>query len=464
MKVVELFSGAGGMSAGLTRAGFDILAAYDSMADAVDTYRLNLGDHVQQRDLTDLLGIIPDVIALAPDMVAGGPPCQDYSAAGKRKEGANAKLTLAYAITIVSVRPEWFLMENVVQAATSRSWAEAKALLRKAGYGISESKIDFSFYGAPQARKRLIVVGRLGEQDGFLESEIAKAATPVRRTVRQAFSKTAAEFGSQDNVMRMAYVPILAKGHVFTRILRAGRAVRSIDEPYSTITRTSSEPISEKFRAKYEAHPKDSAPLAAAGELNQRFLSRIQGFPEGWEWSSKNKRRKMVMLANAVPPPAARMIGKVILERNSGKTSPEIEGRFLQWLVRGHQRKRATARNIKSNLGRARYILLGRTFADAIQEIATLEAAPGFGTLSTGTKSDLRQALRLYREYQESKVKRGKKVAVDDSVKEEGLRQRPQRGRRIDLKAMMADMKTTDFHSKQSVMPEDGDTYSYVMG
>ena len=122
MKVVELFSGAGGKSAGLTRAGFDILAAYDSMADAVDTYRLNLGDHVQQRDLTDLLGIIPDVIALAPDMVAGGPPCQDYSAAGKRKEGANAKLTLAYAITIASVRPEWFLMENVVQAATSRSW------------------------------------------------------------------------------------------------------------------------------------------------------------------------------------------------------------------------------------------------------------------------------------------------------------------------------------------------------
>lgn len=51
MKVVELFCGAGGMSLGLKRAGFDVVAAYDSMPDAVETYRTNIGDHVHQRDL-----------------------------------------------------------------------------------------------------------------------------------------------------------------------------------------------------------------------------------------------------------------------------------------------------------------------------------------------------------------------------------------------------------------------------
>lgn len=440
MKVVELFCGAGGMSLGLKRAGFEILAAYDSEQDAVDTYRHNVGDHVHKRDLTDLLGIIPEIITLGPDMIAGGPPCQDYSVAGKRQEGSNAKLTLAYAIVIASVRPQWFLMENVVQAANSKSWSEAKALLKKAGYGISESRIDFSFYGVPQARKRLIVVGRLGEQDGFLQSSIVKAAKPTRRTVRQAFARNAAEFGSPDNVMQTDYIQILSKRHLYTRPFRAGRAVRSIDEPYPTITRTSAEPISEKFRAEYTGHENDSAPLEAAAEVNQRFLSRIQGFPEVWKWCSSNKRRTMVMIANAVPPPAARIIGAVILGRNAGHSSPDTEGRFLQWLVRGGSRSRAIARNIKSNLGRARFMLFGRTFTDAAQEIAALEAAPGFADLRQGTRSDLRQALRLYRDYHSSRVKPQNMPIVPVVEEQEHIRQRPKRFRRpkpIDLKAMM---------------------------
>ncbi len=464
MKVVELFCGAGGMSLGLKRAGFDVIAAYDSKKEAVDTYRANLGEHVHRRDLTDLLGIIPEIIALGPDMIAGGPPCQDFSTAGKRKEGENAKLTLAYAIVIASVRPQWFLMENVIQAAKSRSWAEAKAVLKKAGYGISESKLNFAFYGAPTQRKRLIVVGRLGEQDDFLQSEIANVSKPTARTVREAFSNTAAEFGSPDNVMRMDYVPILAKRHLFTRPLRAGRAVRSIDEPYATITRTSGEPISDKFRAKYEAHRNDSAPLDAASEVNHRFLSRIQGFPEGWKWCSKNKRTTMVMIANAVPPPAAKMIGNVILERNAGKMSPEIQRHFLEWLVRGGRCSRATARNYKSYLGRARFILMGRTFADSTEEIAALDAAPGYKSLGKNTRSDLRRALLLYREFQESKIKRGKQPLADTPSNEEILRQRPQRIRRVDLTAMMAGLKSVDMHSEQGGAPEGDDTYLYGMG
>jgi len=437
MKVVELFCGAGGMSLGLKRAGFEILAAYDSMQDAVDTYRHNVGDHVHKRDLTDLLGIIPEIITLEPDMIAGGPPCQDYSVAGKRQEGSNAKLTLAYAIVIASVRPQWFLMENVVEAAKSNAWSEAKALLKKAGYGISESRIDFSFYGVPQARKRLIVVGRLDEQDGFLQSSIAKAAKPVRRTVRQAFARNAAEFGSPDNVMRMDYIQILAKQHLFSRPLRAGRAVRSIDEPYATITQTSASRISENFRARYASHPNDSAPLETAAVVNQRLLSRIQGFPEIWQWCSTNKRRTMIMIANAVPPPAARIIGSVISGRNAGRTSPDTEGRFLQWLVRGGNRSRASARNIKSNLGRARFMLFGRTYADATQEIAALGAAQGFADLPKGTKSDLKRALLLYREYQSSRVKPRVMPPVPVVEEPKRVRQRPRRPQRIDLKAMM---------------------------
>ncbi|TAY24457.1 DNA cytosine methyltransferase [Rhizobium ruizarguesonis] len=449
MKVVELFCGAGGMSLGLKRAGFKIVAAYDSMTDAVETYRANLGDHVHQRDLSDLLSIIPEIVDLKPDLIAGGPPCQDFSVAGQRVEGKNARLTLAYAITITATRPEWFIMENVVQAARSRSWAEARDMLKKAGYGISECRVDFSYYNTPEARRRLIVVGRLGERDGFIEGAVADAATDVPKTVRRAFTQAMGEMPTFDNRWRPEYnVNIIAKGHFYTRPLRAGRAVRSVDEPYATITRTSGEPPSAALKAKYEPHPNDSAPLEDAAVTHRKFLSRIQGFPEGWEWRSNNKRRIMVMIANAVPPTAAEIIGKVILDRHTGRISPETGDRFMQWLVRGNQRSRATARNIKANLGRARYMLFGRTFESETLEIGALESAPGFEDLSKGTKSDLRQALRHYRAFEDARNGNGQ-----ERIPEAGVERR--RPRRIDLKELMQGVAPSLHHSEQGDAPDN---------
>ncbi|CUX58825.1 DNA cytosine methyltransferase [Rhizobium oryzihabitans] len=448
MKVVELFCGAGGMSLGLKRAGFDVVAAYDSMPDAVETYRTNIGDHVHQRDLSDLLSIIPDIVDLKPDLIAGGPPCQDFSVAGKRAEGKNARLTLAYAITVASVRPEWFIMENVVQAARSRSWAEARTMLKKACYGISECRVDFSYYNTPEARRRLIVVGRLGERDGFIEGAIADAATDVPKSVRREFTKAMGEMPTAENQWRPEYnLDIVVKGHIYTRPLRAGRAVRSVDEPYATITRTSGEPPSAALKAKYEAHPNDSAPLEDAAVGHQKFLSRIQGFPEGWKWCSKNKRRIMVMIANAVPPTAAEIIGKVILDRQTGKISPKTEERFMQWLVRGNQRSRATARNIKSSLGRARYMLFGRTFENEALEIAALESASGFEALSNGTKSELRQALRHYRAFENARNGNNPEPVQDG---EERRRPRP-----IDLQELMRGVAPSMYHSEQGDAPDD---------
>jgi DNA (cytosine-5)-methyltransferase 1 len=452
MKVVELFCGAGGMSRGLSKAGFDVVGAYDNMQDAVDTYNTNLTCTATKWDLTNLLDIIPEIIALNPDMIAGGPPCQDYSNLGKRQEGKNANLTLAFAITIASVKPEWFLMENVIPAAKSTTWKKAKTLLKKAGYGISESKINCSYYGLPQARKRLFVVGRLGEQDGFLQSEIAKAATFYPMTVAQAFAPASPTKFPHPFFTRpksKASDIIRRKGHIYTRPQHNGIAVRSISKPYPTITQTSAEPISNKFRAERVAHSKDSAPLDAAAPVDQEILSIIQGFPQNWQWCSKNKRRIMLMIANAVPPPVARIIGEVILQRSEGDTSPETEGNFLPWLVKDCRLSRKVARNIKANVGRARYILLGRTFFDAIQEIAALEASQGFSELPTTTKSDLRKALRLYRDFKVSKIKRGSMSSMLPHEANGSLRQRPPRIPKLNLtksmKAAAAQMPPNEF-------------------
>ncbi|MBB4143237.1 DNA cytosine methyltransferase [Rhizobium rhizoryzae] len=430
MRVVELFCGAGGMSLGLKKAGLRVVGAFDVMPDAVATYRANVGDHVHEVDLTDVLSIIPRIRELGPDLITGGPPCQDYSIAGRREEGLNARLTLAFALTIVSVRPQWFLMENVVQAAGSQNWAEAKAILKAAGYGISESRLNFAHYGVAQARRRLIVVGRLGERDNFINSALVKAATATPMPLRSALSPQTGLPWSHE------LAKLISGKHVYTRPLRAGRAVRTIDEPYSTLTRTSGEKPSALFRERYQPHERDSAPLDQASVMNLRFLTRVQGFPANWKWVSNNQRRIMVMLANAVPPPAATIIGNVIYSRHLGFTSPEVEGTFRQWLVRGGRRSRATSYNIISNLRRARNFLGGRTFADPALELATLEATPDFANLATGTRSDLRQALLHYVDYLEDRHRRrggSGSLAIRPVVL--------QRPPRFDLAASMAGVK-----------------------
>ena len=442
MRTVELFSGAGGMSRGLIDAGFEIVRAYDAWPVAVENYRHNVGRHVEVADLKNLLSIVPVISSLKPDMICGGPPCQDYSLAGKRLEGENASLTIAFAIAVTTVRPEWFVMENVTQAAKSEAWTEARAMLKRAGYGLSESKINASFYGVPQARRRLFVIGRLGERDGFLQSAIANAASSDPMTLRDFFGQAVPDAlyfpsrmpnkrsvwsadeaaptirSSSDRPIPATYrthpddAALIENGFVYSRPLRDGRGVRSIDEPIATITRTSWERPTPRYLN--APHPNDPVSASETAVLTRDQISRIQGFPADWQWIAATKHDVNQMIANAVPAPVAKTLGAVILARQAGQTVPAIEGRFLDWLVSSGQ-TRATARNVKYRVGRARSMLAGRTFSDSVLEIAALEAAPGFDALSKGVRSDLRQALRLYADFLATKESKAKKPKTTKS-------------------------------------------------
>ncbi|NNH58868.1 DNA cytosine methyltransferase [Rhizobium laguerreae] len=415
------------MSLGLQRAGFEVVKAYDAWPLAVENYNRNVDRLAEVRDLKDILSIVPDLMRLAPDIIAGGPPCQDYSSAGRREEAENARLTLAFALIVATVRPRWFLMENVTAAAKSTTWAEARAVLTRAGYGLTEAKIDASRYGVPQSRRRLFVIGRIGERDGFLASSIAATASAQPMTLRDLFgvaTPAAVYFparmpdkrsiwgsdepaptirSSSDRPMPMTYrthpddAAMIENGYVYLRPTRAGRGVRSIDEPASTITRTSWERPTDRYLS--APHRGDPVSAASAIVLTTTQLAAIQGFPPWWRWISTSKRDVLQMIANAVPAPVAEAIGRVILDREQGANAPAIEGGFLQWLVR-RGRSPQSARNTKAQAGRARRLLDGRTFADPAMELAALESVGEFQSLRKGTQSDLRQALRLLAEYQ----------------------------------------------------------------
>jgi len=170
MRAVDLFSGCGGLSLGLENAGLDVVAAYENWKAAASIYQQNFSHPVFEFDLSNVKDAVEHINQFNPDIVVGGPPCQDFSSAGKRNEnGSRGNLTLSYAKIIIGVMPRWFLMENVERIIKTEVFAEAKKLLREEGYGLTEMVLDASKCSVPQKRKRMFLIGRLETFDNFLK-------------------------------------------------------------------------------------------------------------------------------------------------------------------------------------------------------------------------------------------------------------------------------------------------------
>ena len=84
MKCVDLFCGCGGMTLGFEMAGFEITSAFDNWEPALEVYRKNFSHPVFKQDLTDEKNSVKKIRHYNPDIIIGGPPCQDFSSAGKR--------------------------------------------------------------------------------------------------------------------------------------------------------------------------------------------------------------------------------------------------------------------------------------------------------------------------------------------------------------------------------------------
>jgi DNA (cytosine-5)-methyltransferase 1 len=177
MRVVDLFAGCGGMSLGFERTGLDVVAAFDNWEPAVKTYENNFRHPVHNFDLSTVN--IASIRKYQPDMIIGGPPCQDFSSAGKRNETlGRANLTLSFATIIKQILPKHFVMENVDLAQKSKAYQQAKQVLENAGYSMKEIVLNAAYCGVPQSRKRLFVFGDLQSRNGsvldFIQRHLAK--------------------------------------------------------------------------------------------------------------------------------------------------------------------------------------------------------------------------------------------------------------------------------------------------
>lgn len=292
MDVADLFAGCGGLSLGFKNAGFSLVAAYDFWEPAVKVYRENFNDHeIYKMDLSNIGEAIDHIRRFAPDMIIGGPPCQDFSHAGKRQEGKRASLTESYAQIVSALKPEWFVMENVDRAQKSISYSNARELFKNASYGLTEHIYDASLCGVPQKRKRFICVGHLGDKDDFLKEIIEKKEAANPMTMRDYFGES----------LGIQYYYRHPRNY-------CRRAIFSIDEPSPTIRG-----VNRPIPSGYEKNPNDPVGPEGIRPLTALERAQVQTFPATFKFEGCKTDLEQI-IGNAVPVKLGEFVAKCIQE------------------------------------------------------------------------------------------------------------------------------------------------------
>lgn len=293
MKAVDLFCGCGGLSLGFLQAGFEILAAFDNWDDAISIYQANFQHPVFKQDLSDVEDAIKQINNYSPDIIIGGPPCQDYSSAGKQNEdNGRGALTISYAEIISKIRPQWFVMENVERILKSNKLQVAKECYKKSGYGLSQVVLNASLCGVPQNRLRFFLIGHLGDTDNFLDDRLMSGLSSKPMTLKEYF-------GDKLGVEYYYRHP-----RNYNR-----RAIFSINEPSPTIRGTNCD-----IPSTYKLHPNDPVKsLEGIRGLTTKERSLIQTFPDDFVWMG-SKTKKEQIIGNAVPVNLAKYVAKAILD------------------------------------------------------------------------------------------------------------------------------------------------------
>ena len=291
MKVVDLFCGCGGLSLGFEKAGFDVVAAYDKWDAALHVYNANFDHPAKSLDLTNVDACVETISAFSPNMIIGGPPCQDFSSAGKRDEdNGRGDLTVNYAEIISKIKPPVFVMENVDRIVKTNKLVAAKKIFKEAGYGLSYRILDASYCGVPQKRKRFFMVGVLGEKDGFLDEALEANLSKKPMTLRDFFG----------NSLGVEYYYRHPRSY-------ARRGIFSIDEPSPTV-RGVNRPMPDG----YEIHSNDPVRCKdGIRPLTTKERSLIQTFPQEFHFEG-SKTDIEQMIGNAVPVNLAKYVATVV--------------------------------------------------------------------------------------------------------------------------------------------------------
>ena len=298
IRCVDLFCGCGGMSLGFEKAGFDVCAGFELWDSAIRVYEANFKHPVIQQDLSNVDEAIDKIRPFMPDIIIGGPPCQDFSTAGQQDETrGRAVLSVFYSEIISKIKPHYFVMENVATIRTAKAFKKVIDNFKKAGYALTQRVLDAAYCGVPQTRKRMFVIGALGAEDDFLGENLDNALAKKPMSIYDYLGKalgTEYYFRVPTNYSR--------------------RGVFSIYEPSMTIRA-----VDRPIPSGYKGNVNDSAPLDKARCLTPKERSYIQTFPKEFRFEGSKTDINM-MIGNAVPVNLALFVGKALIQYIQNKT------------------------------------------------------------------------------------------------------------------------------------------------
>jgi DNA (cytosine-5)-methyltransferase 1 len=338
IKTLSLFAGGGGLDIGFHDAGFEIVQMVELEAKYVRTLERNSqpGKWLSKVHPTcvDIRKFVPDS-HLKVDFIIGGPPCQTFSAAGRRAAGvagtsdARGTLFQEYVRLLKALQPKGFLFENVygiIGAQKGEAWRQIQKAFRDAGYRIYFRILDAADYGVPQHRERLFIVG-LKEGNYLFPCPTHGPDSPGKEPFYTALDAVAgADTSGAEAGIGGRY------GHLLENI------PPGLNYSFYTEEMGHPQPVFS-WRSKfsdflYKADPEMPVRTikAQGGQYtgpfsweNRRFtiaeLKRLQTFPDQYEIVG-NRSVCVEQIGNSVPPQLGRILALSILERVMGVQLP----------------------------------------------------------------------------------------------------------------------------------------------
>lgn len=362
--VVDLFCGAGGLSLGLVQSGLKPIRAVDHFRAAVNTYAANIDHHVTCEDITDSTSLPSATVYV------GGPPCQGFSSAGRRRDGDSRNSLVKVFATLIAVhRPSAFAFENVEGFLTTEDGRRVLDLLEplvEAGYQVHLRKVNAANYGVPQHRKRVLALGGLGWEPVFPEPTHFAYGAPGASLVAQDLPRTPALIecigdlpqpseSERDCALPDHFAPTLSElDRQRASLLKPGQRMRDLPESlwHPSYTRRANRRVLDGtpterrggapsgVRRLRPDQPSKAITASARTEfihpvhprpLTLRECARLQTFPDDFEFFGAVSERA-TLIGNAVPPLLAFNIGLALLRGLRARESAATRGRLLSFV------------------------------------------------------------------------------------------------------------------------------------
>lgn len=348
---LSFFSGAMGLDIGMKNGGIDALLACEvnkacRMTIAKNNPDIGLIGDITKFSAKEILEMAKIPEGRKVDVIFGGPPCQAFSTAGNRKafDDERGNVILKYINLVSEIKPTYVVIENV-RGLLSTPFAYADMQepvkggammiildrLKEIGYTVSFNLYNAAYFGAPQIRERIVIIGKLGDQKvSYLQpthSEKGADGLQPWRTLRDAFDKlpqTVEHHYIEFPEKRLKYYRLLKEGQYWKDLpldlqkeamgksfyLGGGKTGffrrLSYSKPSPTLVTNPTMPATDL------AHPTEDRPLSV------EEYKCIQEFPEEWKvCGSITDQYKQI--GNAVPIKLGEAIARTIIDDMNGK-------------------------------------------------------------------------------------------------------------------------------------------------